>query len=356
MKKAIFLTGATGLVGSYLLKILLRQGRKVYALARAKEKDHPRKRVEKALRFWDKGGLPAEASRNLKVLEGRITKKELGLSTQALNLLKNEVEEIFHCAAVTSFSWPLKRINNVNVDGTENILRLAEACQKKGGFQKVNHISTAYIYGDYPGTFSEDNLDVDQRFATNYEESKFKAEQVVEKYRRQGLWVDIYRPSIVVGDSQYGRTFQFKHIYQLINLCILRIFDVLPLKGSCISLVPIDLLAEAVYTISVNSRQRNQNYHPFPERHVSAEELLGAAGRLLRFRRPRFVLAQKFKTDKFTPVQKALLQNTILSVNFNMKLCSERTNNILKSYNFSMPDMDEALLGRILEYFIKKVL
>ena len=53
-KKTIFLTGATGLVGSYLLNILLQKGDKVYVLARSKDNKNSRDRVMDILKFWDR--------------------------------------------------------------------------------------------------------------------------------------------------------------------------------------------------------------------------------------------------------------------------------------------------------------
>ena len=44
-KKTIFLTGATGLLGSYLLKILIEKGHKVYALVRSKNNKSAEDRV-----------------------------------------------------------------------------------------------------------------------------------------------------------------------------------------------------------------------------------------------------------------------------------------------------------------------
>jgi len=70
-QKTVFLTGATGLVGSYLLKILLQEGHKVYVLARGKGNKGARDRVIDILNFWDKNVL-SRKSYNLAVLKGEI--------------------------------------------------------------------------------------------------------------------------------------------------------------------------------------------------------------------------------------------------------------------------------------------
>jgi thioester reductase-like protein len=51
-QKTIFLTGATGLLGSYLLKTFLKNDHKVYALARDKNGKPAKQRVVDILKFW----------------------------------------------------------------------------------------------------------------------------------------------------------------------------------------------------------------------------------------------------------------------------------------------------------------
>ncbi len=174
-KRTIFLTGATGLLGSYLMKILLENGHKVYALARDKANLSAEQRVKDVLGFWG-AKLPLK---DPVVLKGDITKKRLGLDEETVRKLQDEIEEIYHFAAIINFNWLLSRIRRVNVIGTQSVLDFAQECRIKGALRKVNHISTAYIYGSYQGVFNEDKLDVGQKFNTTYEQTKFEAEKIV---------------------------------------------------------------------------------------------------------------------------------------------------------------------------------
>jgi len=244
-KPTIFLTGATGLVGSYLLKILLQNGHKVYCLARSKDNKSAKQRVVDILNFWDKKVYP-KYRRKLIVLEGDIAKKDLGLSRSNRDLLKKGIEEIFHSAAVTDINWPLNKIRKINVGGTKNVLDFAVKCKK---LKKVNHISTAYVCGNYNGVFTENDLDVGQGFNSTYEQSKFEAEKLVRAYRKK-LPVDIYRPSVVIGESKTGKINEFRNIYQFLHLCSQEIFDSLPILNGHVSIVFIDDCARALYTIS----------------------------------------------------------------------------------------------------------
>ena len=171
-KSTVFLTGATGLVGSYLLKVLLERGHKVYCLVRTRDNKDVRERVLDALNFWDER-LVKKYKTNLIVLDGDITKKNLGLSKKMSDLLKKNIEEIFHCAAVTKVNLPLSKIKIVNIEGTKNVLDLA---LKFKCLKKLNHISTFAVCGKYKGEFREDSLEVGQQFHTSYERTKFMAE------------------------------------------------------------------------------------------------------------------------------------------------------------------------------------
>ena len=64
-------------------------------------------------------------------------------------------------------------------EGTRRVLEFAERCQARGGLRRLSHISTAYVAGEHAGCFSEDDLDVGQRFRNAYEQSKFEAERLV---------------------------------------------------------------------------------------------------------------------------------------------------------------------------------
>lgn len=335
-KPTIFLTGTTGLVGSYFLKIFLENGHRVYALARPREGRSAQERVKDALKFWD---CPDDTG--VIIIEGDVNNFDLGAAS-------GEVEEIYHSAAVTDLNWPLEKIRKVNVGGCRNIFELALKCPR---LAKINQISTAYVYGDYTGRFTEVDLDLGQKFSTTYEQTKFEAEKLAHDYRMKGLWIDIYRPSIIIGHSQTGKTPQLKNIYQILNLCKLELFDTLPLKGCRASLVPVDLTCEAMYLLASSAKEKNKAYHPFPPKLVPIEEVIKAGSRVMSFKMPKITAAEDFNLNKLSPAHRILLQNTVLSVNFITGLDSSLTNRALEKLGFKMPEVNEAMLERIIRYF-----
>lgn len=347
------MTGATGLVGSYLLKTFLKNGHRVYVLARENNLKRAKERVAGIVDFWDRHVL-RKNSDNLFVCEGDVTEEGLGLNARQREVLKNNVEEIVHAAAITDLNCPLQEIQKVNVEGTRNVLELASDINQTAKSLRVSHISTAYLYGDFKGVFTENSLDVGQKFANNYEETKFKAELLVEEYRKKGLWIDIYRPSIVIGDSQSGRSFQFKHIYQFIDLLRTKLFDCLPLRGCSVSLVPVDLLSEAIYKIWINTKEKNMTYHTFPKQSIPIPLVIDMAAELLNFKTPGLVSLEDFPLQDLTPAQRMILKNSILSVNLKTHLDSSATNAILKKFNFTFPEIDSKILTRMFHYYFRK--
>ncbi|MBI5122865.1 SDR family oxidoreductase [Candidatus Roizmanbacteria bacterium] len=213
--KTIFLTGATGFVGSYLTYEFLKQGYALKLLIRDK-KISAEERLEKSLSYLIKEpGEYTKLKDNFEIIHGDITCDNLGIKPRIHKRLQSEVDIVFHNAALTSFeeskSGELKRNN---LKGTRNVLDFTLKLKNP----EFHYMSTAYICGQNNGVFSEDDLDAGQSFNNPYEESKFRAEKLINKYReRFFLKTAVYRPSIIVGDSKTGKTSNFLGVYSFIK-------------------------------------------------------------------------------------------------------------------------------------------
>jgi thioester reductase-like protein len=254
---AVLLTGATGFVGTELLRRLLEDGdRPVHALVRAPD---DRAAAER---------LPAHS--RLNVLAGDIERPGLGLSKSARARLTDEVTKVVHCAASVSFDLPLEASRSVNVGGTRNLLELAERCP---GLERITYISTAYVAGEPPGLFREDQLDVGQHFRNPYERSKFEAERMLRE-RAAHLPLQVLRPSIIVGDSRTGRTSSFNVLYgPLKALAGGRIPAIPARRSSPVDIVPVDYVADRAYELLTDG--------PDGTFHVVAGRNATTVGRLL---------------------------------------------------------------------------
>src|SRR3954454_23159997 len=112
--KHIFLTGATGFVGSHLAARLLGAGHFVSVLARGSKTASAESRVQEVLK--DVGTSRLE---HLKVFEGDISLPDLGLSDAAKHEIVSSTEELWHCAASLSFQQEDRdEIFRMNLGGT----------------------------------------------------------------------------------------------------------------------------------------------------------------------------------------------------------------------------------------------
>ena len=192
-------TGGAGFVGNHLVKLLVEKGHEVKVvdnLIKGKK--------ENLLDIFDK----------IEFINSDIRDYE--------NLEKNlhNVDGIFHQAALASvqdsFSKP-EEYNNVNVKGTENILKLA----KKNDF-KVVYASSSSVYGN------PEKIPISESDSKNpinpYAETKLKKEELAVKYSQIGVKVIGLRYFNVFGKGQS------KEYAGVLKLFLERIRDQLPPK------------------------------------------------------------------------------------------------------------------------------
>lgn len=346
-KRTVFITGVTGLLGSYLLKILLENGHKVYALARRGKTETAYQRVIDLLKFWDESVAPGFL-KNLIVIEGDITLRNFGIGSEAtLELLKSEIEIIFHCAALTAFRAPLQMLEKINVQGTKNVLDLALHCKK---MKKINHISTAFIVGNKNiNNFNEEMLELGQDFYNAYEQTKYEAEILVKNYQKKGSKIAVFRPSLIIGESLEGKTNNFNFFYEPHRFFSQGLYTEFPmdLKAS-LNLINVDTAARAIYCLG--NREESKTYHIVSPEDTNNYFFAKLSSEYFSFKMPKFAPLEKFDFSKWTSTQKILAESFIPYCNYKIKFLSSYTQNILKEYKFHYPKIDGNNLIRTFEY------
>lgn len=207
------LTGATGLLGSYLLRDGLLAGHRMAVLARPAKTTSARQRVEASLVQWE-----AQIGRILPrpvVLEGDLSQPDLNLTASDVRWITRHCTAVVHNAASLAFFGADRRCEPwlSNVEGTRRLLELCGRCC----IRQLHYVSTAYVCGLRKGRILETEFDVGQEMGNDYERSKLEAEKLI---RGAGLETPptIYRPSIIVGDSRTGRTSAFHGFYAMVKL------------------------------------------------------------------------------------------------------------------------------------------
>jgi thioester reductase-like protein len=351
MRRKAFLTGITGLLGSYLARELLKRGYVVFALARSSNGIAAKKRVIEILKFVCGDEIEEKLLySNLVIIEDDITRADFGKKMKKENILENEkIDAIYHCAALTNLVAPLKIHRMVNVAGTRKIIELAMNLRKCNPLLKLCHISTVFVVGKYDGRFSESNLDNKQSFNNSYEQSKYEAEKLLKEYIREGLNIVIFRPSMIVGDYKDGKTSNFRLIYQPLKHFAMCIFDQYPGDLDCeLNMINVDKVASSILSLTESGNM--PVYHIVSPNSITLRFLLKSAEQYFKFKSPKFIPAIYFNQNDLTPVQQKLIKPFVPYLNSKKSIVSEDTLLQLHRLGIILPEIDASNLGRLFNY------
>ena len=256
----IFLTGATGFIGAFLLQELLLHNPQMtaYCLVRADNCEAASDRLRKSLERYELW-QDTFGSRIIPVL-GDLSQPLFGLSESQFRELADRVEVIYHSGAYVNLVYPYTALRNANVLGTQEVLRLATQTRTL----PVHYISTIDVFhsSEYEeATFisETDQLLSCDGHTEGYAQSKWVAEKLVMQARDRGLPVCIYRLGMITGHSQTG-AFQLDNmICRLIKGFIqLGCAPELDLK---MSLAPVDYIVQAIRQLSSQPDSLGQTFH-----------------------------------------------------------------------------------------------
>ena len=282
-KRYTLLTGATGLLGRYLLRDLLVKGVRMAVLVRPKARSKARQRIEDILQMWE-SELGQRLPRPV-LLTGDVCEPNLGLQPGQVQWVGRCCDQIIHSAAVLSFHGASRASEpwRTNLGGTRNVLAFAKQCD----ISKLHHVSTAYVCGEQDQLVSENQLDVGQEFRNDYEQSKFEAEQLV--HQADGFESKtIYRPAVIVGDSETGYTSTYHGLFLYLRLMamlvphqqrdengIINTPIKLPYNGDePRNLVPIDWASRAIAHLVCTPEAHGQTYHLTPDQCTCPREVI----------------------------------------------------------------------------------
>jgi dihydroflavonol-4-reductase len=189
----IAVTGANGLLGSYIVRLL-----------------HERKKPFVALKRKDSN------TSHLNDLADYIQWRNADITDEdSLHEALSDVTGIIHTAAFVSFNpRNAEKVFNVNVKGTQNVVNAALA----GKIKRLLHVSSVAALGRQKNQteVDETNRCVDSALNSNYAQSKYRAELEVFRGQEEGLSTVIINPSVILGYSNWDKSSSqlFKYAWQ----------------------------------------------------------------------------------------------------------------------------------------------
>jgi thioester reductase-like protein len=256
----IFLTGATGFIGSSLLAKWLdaEPDARVTLLVRPRRGVDPQVRAAQLLTEICPGSDAAVLADRVSILAGDISLPNFGLGAAEYGDLAKRTSHIIHCAAAVRFDLPLEEARATNVVGSENAIALARACKR---LRRLDYVGTAYVAGTRTGTVREDELDKGQEHRNSYEKTKLESERLMRRAAGD-LPITILRPSIVICDSRTGRISRYSAFSRVLRTYCLGHLKALPGDPATgMDIVPMDYLADAVYAITHSPGSAGKCYH-----------------------------------------------------------------------------------------------
>jgi thioester reductase-like protein len=258
---AIFVTGTTGYLGSYLAAGLLTAHRdKVNVLIRAKNEEEARERLWTSLQLhFEFREFSEYLGTRVRIFCGDLTSERFGLSDEEYHALVDTTSSIIHCAASLNRKSE-RQCLNVNLRGGLEVLQLARRAQNRNGLQRYSHVSTVAVAGKRRNEVVTEDAAID--WARSDYDPYARTKKFGEHMLHQ-LLADVphtvFRPAIVLGDSRRPETSQFDMV-QAFDVLVR--MPVLPLRpGDKIDIVPADYVSKAIVAIHQKAEPAHGIYH-----------------------------------------------------------------------------------------------
>lgn len=268
----ILLTGATGFLGAFLLDELLRSTTaNIYCLVRCSSLKVGTQKLQLNLERY---ALTA-AAQNPRVitLQGDLAELLFGLTEPEFRRLAGQIDLIYHNGAYVNLVYPYAAMRDINVLGTQEILRLASQVKVK----PVHFVSTLDVFQSaYHNQLTE--LAEDDQFPANefpgsgYAQTKWVAEKLVKAAHERGIPTCIHRPGMIIGHSQTGYSNTEDTIGRLIKgLIQLRLAPTLDLP---MHLTPVDYVSQAIVQLGSQPQEWGKAFHYSNPQSLSLAELV----------------------------------------------------------------------------------
>ena len=189
----VLVTGGTGLVGSHLLYLLLKDGQRVRAIHR---NGSDLSLLKKVCSYYTED--PTPLFENLEWFEANIT------DIPRLEAAFKDITQVYHAAAYVDFNPKnYHKLKKANIEGTANVVNLCLSHSVK----KLCHVSSIATLGDAINgeTITEDTYWNPEAKNSVYAITKYGAEMEVWRGTQEGLDAVIVNPGVILGEGLWHK-------------------------------------------------------------------------------------------------------------------------------------------------------
>ncbi len=362
--RRIFLTGATGFLGSYVAAILLEKGFELTLLVRDSKKLSGKEKFLNSLCSLVPKFCFKSYQKQIHFVTGDLKEKNLGVTE-----CSGEWDALVHCASSTDFNETnYENLKKTNVEGLHHVLEFA----KEFKIPSFHYVSTAYACGAIEGLVKEEISNPPQ-FRNPYEKTKNQAERIcVDFCKENNIRLTVLRPSIIVGDSKTARTLNFEGPYFFFKIIsrlshyIQRKRHLLPgpksifklkvpvYEGEEQNLVPVDYVAHFIAEVVAKESLEGKIYHITNSEPPTCGDLRQACKKLVPF-----VGLEPVGDEEIVPENK---EEALFADNFKAywpylkpRIIFDKTNafQVEELTGLKCPEVNAKLLARFFSYALK---
>ncbi|BAY79067.1 amino acid adenylation domain-containing protein (plasmid) [Nostoc linckia NIES-25] len=370
----IFLTGATGFLGAFLLDELLHQTQaKIYCLVRSQNEHEGLKKIQQNLEKYSLHHL--NFSSHVIAIPGDLEQPYLGLPIEQFERLGLQIDAIYHSAAQVNFAKPYSVIKASNVLGTQEVLRLA--CM--GKVKPMHYISTIAVFGaisHFTGqkvVYENDDIESCKDYVAldlGYAQTKWVAENIVWVAKSRGIPVSVFRTGFLMGHSDTGIAHtQDAFVPRVIKGCI-QLGSFPELIDQKEELIPVDYASRAIVHLSKKQESLGKAFHivPPPDYNLGIIELFdficsyGYQLKKLPYTQWKDELIANFRDSQenvlhplLPMMSEKVYQNVLTIMELYQNIVDydyQNTLNGLADSGIVCPPMDAKLLDKYFSYFI----
>ncbi|KAJ9589457.1 hypothetical protein L9F63_017318 [Diploptera punctata] len=354
----IFITGATGYVGAFILKELLHRTEAIiFCLVRENPELSAFDRICQS--FSNFGIMSTDLLEKLKkrvtTMTGDVSLLNLGLSDADYTYLACEVDSIIHAAAFVNLIYPYHALYSSNVLGTENIVKFA----MENKIKSLHHISTDAVFpqGLRDCAENEDMSKYANKLTTGYAQTKWVAEQLVLAAQEKGLPVAIYRCGNVGGSTKEASWNPADSILLMIQGCLYTMTA--PDIDWQLKLTPVDFVSEVIVSLSQQTQQSIGKIFHIINRHKMDSKLLWNLLKIKGYKLNTIKYSEWYENVKSAAENNKklsnllyLLDSLVKSPEFFSEYSTFTQTNLqgyLEEFSIKYPRVDDVLMGRYLE-------